>query len=305
MSLTMNDAVATRQRHGLLKAFGYLSIGLSIVSVTWLVFATVAALDIASWVARTETAHDLLGVGLLFTFFAHVVMLAMIVVAIRTLDQVRLLGTASLVLCAVSTIMLVSDWACLHDILRQYPAGLEIDGELSMLGTGLAVHYAYLPFQIALSASFLMALSNLQTGKSTRPGENLFNAVNTLGVVCASVGLTITAKMSSLDLPARAWKWSVLPMLCVVVMPYAFVFLSWLYGARKEADSGLMDEKQKTDLLKAGATAWITSVPVAVGLFIVTYGNPQGAGSVLWLPAYLFSSLLIFSASTLYFFRKA
>jgi len=61
MSLTMNDAVATRQRHGLLKAFGYLSIGLSIVSVTWLVFATVAALDIASWVARTETAHDLLG----------------------------------------------------------------------------------------------------------------------------------------------------------------------------------------------------------------------------------------------------
>ncbi len=305
MSLTMNDAAALRRRHGLLKGFGYLSIGLSVVSVTWLVFATAAALDIESWVANTGTAHDLLGLGLLFTFIAHIVMLAMIVVAIRTLDQVRLLGAASLLLCSVSTILLVSDWACFHDIAREYPAGIEISGELSALRIGLAVHYAYLLCQIALSVCFIAALRSLHIGKSTRPGENLFNAVHVLGVVCASVGLTITAEMNSLDLPVSAWKWSVLPMLSVVVMPYAFVFLSWLYGARREADAGLMDEKQKTDLLKAGTTAWIASIPVTVGLFIVTYGNSQGAGSVLWLPAYLFTSLMIFSASTLYFFRKA
>jgi hypothetical protein len=305
MSMTMNSTDAFQRRHALLRRFAYLSIGLSVVSLLWLVFATIAALDVESWLSRGESAGDLLGLGLLFTFFAHLAMLGMTVVAIRSLAHIRLLGSASLLLCSVSTILLVSDWACFHDIARQYPAGLGISGELSALRVGLAVHYVYLPCQIALAVSLISELKNPQTGQSTRPGENLFNAVHVLGVVCASVGLTITMKMGTLDLPVDAWKWSVVPVIFIVALPYAFVFLSWLYGVRKEADAGLMDEKQKTDLLKAGTTAWLSSFPITVILFLTSYGDAQGAGTVLWLPVYLFASLLIFSAGALYFFRKA
>ncbi len=303
--MTMSDAEEATRHPRVLKALTCLSIGLSIVSVVWLLFATAAVLDIQTWVDNPGPGHDLLGLGLLVTFLAHLVLLATILVVIRTVNQVRLLASTSLLLCSASTVFLLLDWACFHDIVKELPAGIDISGELSVLRLGLAVHYVYLLCQIALSVSFLSGLKNLPIGKSTRSGEDLFNAVHALGFVCACVGLTITAKMSGLHIPAKAWQWSVLPVLAVVFLPYVFVFLSWLYRARKEADSGLMDEKQKADLFKAGTTTWIASMPITVGLFAVAYGDPFGPWSVLWLPAHLFSSLLVFSAGTLFFFRRA
>ena len=305
MLLTMNEIVIPSGKHTRLKVFAYLSIGLSIISMIWLANATVAVLDIEYWMEAAEITHTLLGLGLLFTFLAHLAMLPMILSALRTLDQVRVLGSACLVLCSISTILLVSDWASFHDIGKQYPAGLDISGEMLALRLGLAVHCVYLLFQVALSVALITALKNLQIGKSTRPAKNTFNAVHILGVACAGIGLTITAKMYYLHLPVRAWEWAVLPILCVVAMPYALVLLSWLREARKETDTGLLDEKQKTDLLKGGTTSWIASIPITIALFIVSYGKAQDPISVLWLPTYLFASLLVFSASTLYYFRDA
>lgn len=76
----------------------------------------------------------------------------------RTLGQGRVLGSACLGLCAISTIALVSDWACLHDMAREYPAGLDISGEMFVLRLGLAATCAYLTYQIGLSAALAASL---------------------------------------------------------------------------------------------------------------------------------------------------
>ena len=304
MSSTMTEAARTAGGLARLRIFGYVSVGLSIVSMVWVANATVAALDVETFVVAPAATQSLLGPGLIFTLIAHVAMLPMIVWALRTVDEARVLGTAGLVLCSVSTILLVSDWACLHDIVREHPAGLDISQELFVLRIGLAVHGVYLLFQIAMSASLITTLKNLQLARSTRSGESTFNAVHLLGVVCAGVGLTITARMFVIDLPARVWAWAVLPILCVVAAPYVLVFLIWLREAKREADSGLLDEKQKTDLMKGATTALLASIPITIGLFVIGACATPGPMSVLWLPSHLFASLLVFSASTLFFFRR-
>ena len=286
-----------------MRGFGYGSVVLSIASMVWVANATVAALDVETFVAAPATTHNLLGLGLIFTLLAHVAMLALIVWAIRTVDEVRVLGTAGLLLCAVSTILLVSDWACLHDILRQVPAGLGVSQELFALRIGLAVHCVYLLFQIAMSASLISSLKGPQAARSTRAGESTFNAVHLLGAVSACVGLTITGKMYALDLPARAWSWAVLPVLCVVAAPYVLVFLIWIREARREADTGLLDEKQKIDLLKGATTALVALIPITIGAYAAGVAFSPDRMGVLWLPTILFGSLLVFSASTLFYFR--
>ena len=304
MLSTTNEIAFPGGKQTRLKNFAFLSIALSFFSMFWLSQATLAALDIEQWLKAGDTTHDLIGVGLFITFLAHMAMLPMILTGIRTLGRARVLGSACLALCAISTIALVSDWACLHDIVRQYPAGLDISGEMFVLRLGLAATCAYLTFQIGLSAALVTTLKNLKIEQSTRPVEDTFNAVNILGILCAGIGLTITVRMYYLDLPVSAWEWVVLPILCVVAMPYVVVLLSWLREARRE-NGGLLDEKQKTDLLKGGTTSWLASIPITVALFIVSYVTGPGPVSALWLPTYLFTSLLVFSASTLYFFREA
>jgi len=304
MSSTMNEIAFPGGKQTRLKNLALLSIGLSLFSLFWLSQATLAALDINQWMKAGETTHDLIGLGLCATFLAHLAMLPMILTAIRTLGQARVLGSACLGLCAISTIALVSDWACLHDIVRQHPAGLDISGEMFALRLGLAATCAYLTFQIGLAAALVMTLKKLKIEPSTRPVEDTFNAVNILGMLCASIGLTITIRMYYIELPVGAWEWVVLPILCVVAMPYILVLLSWLREARRE-NGGLLDEKQKTDLLKGGTTSWLASIPIMIGLFTASYIGGQDSINALWLPTYIFATLLVFSASTLYFFRDA
>jgi hypothetical protein len=304
MLLTMNEIAFPSDKQTRLRNSAFLSIGLSLFSLFWLSQATLAALDIEQWMKAGDTTHNLIGLGLFVTFLAHMAMLPMILTAIRTLGQARVLGSACLGLCSISIISLVSDWACLHDIVREYPAGLDISGEMLVLRLGLAATCVYLTFQIGLSVALVANLKNMEIKHSTRPVEDTFNAVNILGVLCASIGLTITVKLYSFQMPVGSWEWAVLPILCVVAMPYVLVLLSWLRESRKE-NGGLLDEKQKTDLLKGGTTSWLASIPITVALFIANYVTGPGPVSALWLPTYLFASLLIFSASTLYFFREA
>jgi len=72
-----------------------------------------------------------------------------------------------------------------------------------------------------------------------------------------------------------------------------------------EVQFGIHREKQKTDLLKGGTTSWLASIPITIALFLAGYVTGQGPVNVLWLPNYLFATLLVFSGSTLYYFRGA
>ena len=287
-----------------LKILTQLSLGLTVVALVWLVFASIAVFDLMSWIDNPGLRGDVVSAGLLLAFPAHLAMMGHIILALRRLGELRAIATISLVLCAVSTIAVVANFTGLHDIAKEYPLGIDIRGQLRWLQIGMVVHYVYLVCQLAMCSSAFSNLKKKALRESTRPGENLFNATNILGVACAAIGLALTLPLYSHHLPVRAWKWAVLPIVLLALMPYLLALAGWLYSGWKDRQSGFLDEKQKSDLMRAGTTAWIVSIPAMVVLFLVNYGDLGGPGSVLWLPACLFTSLLAFSASSLFYYRE-
>ena len=99
----------------------------------------------------------------------------------------RFTGNVSLVLGGVSLIFLPLDYACLSDIAKEYPIGVDIQGELRWLRMGVVVHYLYLLCQLAMSFQVYSILKTEELQQSTLPGESLFNATHILGIVCACI----------------------------------------------------------------------------------------------------------------------
>ena len=63
-----------------------------------------------------------------------------------------------------------------------------------------------------------------------------------------------------------------------------------------------LDEKQNTDVANAGLLTWGISVPAMAAASIL---HDKGLfNPALWYPYFLFVTLLVFSASSLYLFKR-
>ena len=66
-----------------------------------------------------------------------------------------------------------------------------------------------------------------------------------------------------------------------------------------------IDEKQAQDVGKAAFATILVDVGTMTLLFATNYCNLRGVVSILWLPIFLFTTLLTFSASNLYLNQKS
>ena len=129
--------------------------------------------------------------------------------------------------------------------------------------------------------------------------------MNFVGIVCALIGLFITYWEYWLNTSPHHRKWAIFPQVIVILTPYLLVLFSWLFQVKRETKAGVYDEKQRHDMTKAGITTWLISLPAMTFLFFWNYQNISGPGSILWFPAYIFITVLTFSASSLIYFKRA
>ena len=64
----------------------------------------------------------------------------------------------------------------------------------------------------------------------------------------------------------------------------------------------IIDEKQEYDMGKAGGITFGISMPAMVIIFML-YQNGIVKG-LIWFPYYIFINILIYSCSTLFYFKK-
>ena len=88
-------------------------------------------------------------------------------------------------------------------------------------------------------------------------------------------------------------------------MPYFIIIVYWLIGELKDRGHPLYDEKQRSDLTRAGITTWLISTPAMGILFLLDYAKVYSLERILWFPFYLFLTLLVFSGGTLCYFKKS
>ncbi len=157
---------------------------------------------------------------------------------------------------------------------------------------------------------FHNAIQNL-TGMNTHTlehsmlmSENLYLVMHITGVICAGLGLFEIVSEFYMGLSPQNRQWFVLPILLITVAPYLLVAAGWYFNTIREHKAGNIDEKQKMDMVLAGNTAWLVSIPIMLILYISQYNNIQGLISIFWLPIYIFTTLLIFSACSLLYYKK-
>jgi hypothetical protein len=71
---------------------------------------------------------------------------------------------------------------------------------------------------------------------------------------------------------------------------------------RRAGTGQVLDEKQDADMTRAAATTWGVTIPAMCLAFVLPDAGLFDGG--LWFPCYLFVTLLVFSATTLYYFRR-
>ncbi|HVX65245.1 MAG TPA: hypothetical protein VHA11_01510 [Bryobacteraceae bacterium] len=142
-------------------------------------------------------------------------------------------------------------------------------------------------------AIWLLPKTRLVTGRQI--GERVFVATYAAGVFCGAGGLLVLFAWPGRVREWHLWELSLAPL----VLLYAY----WLAVMRKARSSHVMDEKQDADLAKAGALAWGLSIPammLAFQLYQAGLFDPA-----LWFPYYVLVTLLLHSAGTLYYFKRA
>jgi hypothetical protein len=127
-----------------------------------------------------------------------------------------------------------------------------------------------------------------------RVSEGLFTVTSIVGMVCGVAGLVATFAWPQQVLEWHLWE--------LTVMPFVLVNAYWFIIVRKARTADILDEKQNFDMERAGSLTWAVSIPAMCAAFVL---HEEGLfDAALWFPYFLFVTLLFYSATTLYQFKR-
>ena len=260
-------------------------------------------MNFTGWVKQPEPRAVWVFYGYLFSFAAHAVILITAVSAILKTRIGRRIALTAVITGVVSMITHFWDWGCMLDISREAPMGWKVHREQFALYAGFLLHMLFL----AAGAVFMIKLfkGKESPGNSTYPGENLFIGMNSVGLVCGAAGLAVVLLEWSMGLDPVRRAWFVLPWIIAATLPYLIILAVWFLSAFLARRTGVYDEKQAADLRHAGLSTWLSTLPLMLVLFFIQLSDIHGSLCILWLPLYLFTSLFLFSAGSLYYYKHA
>jgi hypothetical protein len=204
-------------------------------------------------------------------------------------------------------ICMYSDWAALHDISHREP---DTSNEWSFLRMGLIVNFIFYIIGFITIIRIRKEVKTSHTNRKSVINETIFEVIQYIGVVCSSIGLGlilfICLVLSYNNHNIDKSDIVIMNSFCLVIfLPYILIILYWLIKLIREENPAPYDEKQKHDLAMAGLITWVLSIPIVLVYFLIDDGRIGEISKMVYLPLYLFASLLIFSISVLYNFKKS
>lgn len=160
--------------------------------------------------------------------------------------------------------------------------GIEIAIKLVLVGVLIA----------AALAVWLLPKTRHMTSRAVT--GSLFTATAAVGIVSSVAGLLVLFLRPKQVFEWHLWELAALPL----VLLYAY----WLVIMRRAGTLQVLDEKQDADMTRAAAVTWAVSIPATSLAFVLPDTSLLDGG--LWFPCYLFVTLLVFSATTLFYFRR-
>lgn len=200
-----------------------------------------------------------------------------------------------------------TDWAALHDILHEEP---DTSLEWSFLRMGLIINFIfYIIGLIAIIKIRLEVRASSAKGKSVI-NETIFETIHYIGILCSSIGLGLIL-FACLILIYNGHVISRSDILImnlfsfVIFLPYLSMILYRIIKLIRQENPDPYDEKQKHDLAMAGLITWLFSIPIVIIYFLISNGRLAEIFEMVYLPFYLFATLLIFSISVLRYYKRS
>lgn len=154
-------------------------------------------------------------------------------------------------------------------------------------------------FLVMLGVAAFLIIPKTKIAECIRMTEKVFTVTSLIGIICGIIGLGTTIMWPEKIIELHLFE--------LILIPFLLMYGYWgivLKIQRKEELSSILDEKQIDNIKDAAST----TLGVVTGLFLIFFfisssHSLQLQGTV-WFLVYFFFSLFVFSASTLYYFKK-
>ena len=150
-------------------------------------------------------------------------------------------------------------------------------------------------FVVVLACFLYCLLPRTKFAHHFRMNERAFNVTFIISICCSIFGLVATTLWPRAIFELHLWE--------LVALPIFLVYVYWFIVLKSTKRAALVDEKQEFDMAKGAALGMALTVPcMALLLHLYQRGILEG---LVWFPYYLFVTLLLFSAGTLYSYKRA
>jgi hypothetical protein len=300
LEITMNKTI---------QRMNIVSISLGIIAASGLIYNLILFAYLRPQVLQFQTLNGpletlgiLSGLSLALIGFFHLFTVITLVLQVIIKRSASFLKILTIVIGIISGLLLLSDLAMLQDIGHEYELGWNTTGEWTILFINHGLHALFTV--LALLTLSTRRKIDRELAETALKDDVLFNAAHMTGLLCGGIGLIATIIVLTTRNPLLVKLLSI-PIGVLVLLPYPFILGIWLFIKRKEKPKEWLDEKQFQDISRAGLWSTIILLPCMIAIGILQQVNGSGsAWSFIWLPVYIFLSMLVFSSTALASSRK-
>lgn len=148
---------------------------------------------------------------------------------------------------------------------------------------------------LVLAGLLYMLLPKLRISNRLHFSESLYVSTATVGILSGIVGLVLTFALPVKVVELHIWE--------MVLMPFALMYFYWALVLKIKRHQTFLDEKQELDMTRAAGLTLAISIPAMAALAVISGGN--GLAEQIWLPYYLFVTVLVYSVGSLIYYKSA
>lgn len=283
---------------------------LIVISFLILIICVKAYNEIKALVPSSSAIIDMLGFGIIPRLMLYILLTVLLLSALKYNIKFKLPGILTTVMGIVSFLMILSDYAALHDIYNEYITGkFSCNLEFKYLYYGLIFNLVFLLTAFITVIKIRKQVNSKAIKKRSVLAETTYEISQYVGIICSITGIAFVLYIYSVFsnnnlIISEFTKFLTFTACIIILLPYIIMIFYWINKLSKENDGSLIDEKQKHDLTRSALIAFLFSVLFILVFFLINHGRTGQISAFVYFPFYLFASLLVFSISVLYYFKK-
>src|ERR1035437_5910467 len=281
----MKPEVLPSKQNAETQIISFITLILLLISFLWLFYKIYAYREISASISSFESIYTGIAIGNFLKFILLIFFGILLYRALKNNMRINALAYLAFITGFFTILCMFSDWAALHDIFH---GELDTSNEWSFLKMGLIINFIFYIIGFITIIEIRREVRTSVTKRKSVIDETIFEVIQYIGIVCSSIGLGF-----------------ILFICLVIFLPYIFIILYWIIKLIREENPEPYDEKQKHDLAMAGLITWLLSIPIVMIYFLIDNGRLGEISKMVYLPLYLFATLLIFSISVLRNFKKS